>query len=382
MEHTTQYDETNLDSNNITKYQQQFNKALSKIKSVINFDIVDCAYDLVDKEYFDEYNITNNELGNTDLLILATICGAITPEQSKILMNYGSALQSAKIYLKILGNMYPQVEDISKKNIKISKEFLNMYRKLKNGTATTSKNIKLLRGSSKSIIKLAACSSIYDFCYNKKANKFISEENICVLIPKLWTEMVDIDKYKVGKAYYFCYCSGMTNKANILKDILICVNGLDYIPRFVVNKEVAELYAIIDIDEEQCLSNTKDICYSKFLEKTDYSACGSISWLYITALLSVICSKQATNSFLKKFSSQKLAAIDNEIIKQYTKNILPYYSRMLLRILSIQSFDDILYKMIMKLSSKESTFLRKKKETLVNDFCKNILSNYISIFKQ
>lgn len=132
------------------------------------------------------------------------------------------ALASLKACIKsVLGR--PKVE--------VAKKFVD-FREALEGEAITqdSQYIDLLSGSPYFFKKLTVSVLMNAAKKNIGANLEHTLANVNVLIPAIWKELRDTEKWQIGHAYAEAFADGRTTTVGGLKSALLKVKGFDYVP--------------------------------------------------------------------------------------------------------------------------------------------------------
>jgi hypothetical protein len=132
------------------------------------------------------------------------------------------ALSSLKACIKsVLGR--PKVE--------VAKKFVD-FREALEGDAINEgdQRVEMLRGSPYFFKKLTVSVLMNAAKKNVGANLEHTLANINVLIPSIWPDLRDTEKWQVGHAYAEAFADGKTTAVGGLKSALLKVRGFDFVP--------------------------------------------------------------------------------------------------------------------------------------------------------
>jgi hypothetical protein len=137
---------------------------------------------------------------------------------------------------------------LGRPKIEVAKKFVEFRNNLENTTLSVDDpHIEMLKSSPYFFNKLAVSVLMNAAKKNTGANLEHSLANINVVIPAIWTNLRDPEKWQVGYTYAEAYADGKTTVVGGLKSALLKVKGFDFVPENLrSNTFVKAAQAILD----------------------------------------------------------------------------------------------------------------------------------------
>lgn len=120
---------------------------------------------------------------------------------------------------------------LGRPKVEVAKKFVD-FRVALEGEAITSDSqyVDMLKGSPYFFKKLTVSVLMNAAKKNIGANLEHTLANINILIPSIWPQLRDTERWQIGRAYAEAYADGKTTVVAGLKSALLKVKGFDYVP--------------------------------------------------------------------------------------------------------------------------------------------------------
>jgi len=120
---------------------------------------------------------------------------------------------------------------LAKGNVQFAEDFLNFRKQLETATLESNSQecVRLIDSPYffKRLAIVVLLSGIRQYS-GAKLERCLT--NINVVLPILWTELKETERWQVGKIYAEVYADGLTLQTSGLKQVLLKVRGFDYVP--------------------------------------------------------------------------------------------------------------------------------------------------------
>ena len=117
---------------------------------------------------------------------------------------------------------------LGRPRIEVAKKFVDFREALEGGTID--QYVEMLQASPYFFLKLTVSVLMNASKKNIGANLEHTLANINVLIPAIWSQLREAEKWQVGHTYAEAFASGKTTTVSGLKSALSKVHGFDYVP--------------------------------------------------------------------------------------------------------------------------------------------------------
>lgn len=220
------------------------------------------------------------------------------------------ALNSLKVCIKsVLGR--PKVE--------VAKKFVDFREALDKSTlAVEDPQITMLKSSPYFFYKLTISVLMNAAKNNIGANLEHALANINTIVPILWEDLRDAEKWKIGHTYAEVYADGKSTAVKGIKEALLKVKGFDYVPENLRSDSFIKVAQAI-IKAHDGLNNFyNEVAPVKNLSKLGTTIPTPALSICFTALLSVYLGNRYGTSWEAK-------TIANEILSKMTIDRWQYY---------------------------------------------------------
>ncbi len=208
---------------------------------------------------------------------------------------------------------------LSRPKIEVAKTFVEFRNDLEGTTLSTDHHrVEMLKNSPYFFSKLAISVLMNATKKNTGANLEHTLANINVIVPAIWANLRDTERWQVGHAYAEAYADGKSTVVSGLKSALLKVRGFDFVPENLRSNTFLKAAKAI-LDAHDGLSNFyNEPAPVKSLSKLGTTIPTPALPACITALLCVVLG----NSYGVSWSAEYEAS---EILKKITTDRWAYY---------------------------------------------------------
>ncbi len=225
---------------------------------------------------------------------------------------------------------------LGRPKIEVAKKFVDFRNDLEGKTLSKDDpHVEMLKSSPYFFNKLAISVLMNAAKKNTGANLEHTLANINVIVPAIWSNLRDTEKWQIGYAYAEAYADGKSTVVGGLKSALLKVKGFDFVPENLrSNTFVKAAKAILDAhdgfnnfyNEPTPVKNLSKL--GTTIPTPALPAC-------ITALLCVVLgNRYGVSSSAKIEASEILNKISTDRWAYYLNNALPSDTRILNKIMS------------------------------------------------
>ncbi|MBZ0330747.1 hypothetical protein KZO25_10525 [Halomonas sp. ANAO-440] len=236
------------------------------------------------------------------------------------------ALSSLKICVKaVLGR--PKVE--------VAKKFVEFREALEGETLTQEdQRVEMLKSSPYFFLKLTVSVLMSAAKKNVGANLEHVLANINVLLPVVWPQLRESEKWQVGHTYAETYADGKTSTVSGLKSALSKVRGFDYVPENLRSDTFVKAATSVLRAHDGMNNFYNEAAPVKELGKLGSTIPTPALPACITALLSVVLGNTYGVAWsAEPEASRILSKVTDERWSYYINNVLPSDTRILEKIL-------------------------------------------------
>ncbi|MFZ2725952.1 MAG: hypothetical protein WAX77_06880 [Methylococcaceae bacterium] len=224
---------------------------------------------------------------------------------------------------------------LSRPKIEVAKKFVEFRNNLEGTTLSLDHpHVEMLKSSPYFFNKLAISVLMNATKKNTGANLEHTLANINVIVPAIWANLRDTEKWQVGHAYAEAYADGKSTVVGGLKSALLKVKGFDFVPENLrSNTFLKAAKAIIDAHDN--FNNFyNEPAPVKNLSKLGTTIPTPALPVCITALLCVVLGNYYGVSTIAKIeASEILKKITPDRWAYYLNNAFPSDTRILTKIL-------------------------------------------------
>ncbi|MFW2037508.1 hypothetical protein ACG92Y_03075 [Acinetobacter ursingii] len=224
---------------------------------------------------------------------------------------------------------------LGKPKVEVAKKFVEFRAALEDKTINSNdESVEMLKSSPYFFLKLTISVLMNAAKRNVGANLEHSLANINILIPSIWPQLRDSEKWQIGYTYAETYAEGKTSSVAGLKSTLSKVQGFDFVPENLRSDTFIKAASAI-LKAHDGLNNF----YNELPPVKDLSKLGSTIPspalpACITALLSVVLGNSYGVAWDAEVEASKiLNKITEERWQYYLNNVLPSDTRILNKLL-------------------------------------------------
>lgn len=231
---------------------------------------------------------------------------------------------------------------LGKPKVEVAKKFVEFRAALEDETINSSdQRVEMLKSSPYFFLKLTISVLMNAAKRNVGANLEHSLANINVLIPSIWPQLRDSEKWQIGYTYAETYAEGKTSSVAGLKSALSKVQGFDFVPENLRSDTFIKAASSILKAHDGLNNFYNELAPVKELSKLGSTIPSPAIPACITALLSVVLGNSYGVAWNAADEASKLLGkITNERWQYYLSNVLPSDTRILNKLTSSKPLEN------------------------------------------